>query len=316
MTKQMLRLYQEAESTTSTSTPATSQTPAATEPVVVADTGNTASEETSKVDWAELDFHEEEDSGDLSRNEDEPLTPPVTPVVPAPSTPATPTPPTTPTLTPAASTTPTPTPAVAEIPPTTPVAVVPPTQTAEERNAAEATQMAELRRGLEEAYKLPDEDLAALATEPELVLPKIAARIHEKLALNFQTAMQAMLPGMIHQVQQMQTQETQAKDAFFGAWPVLKAHEEHALRVAKLFRQANPDVKGPDAIKRIGEMTCLALGLSIPGTTATPTPSPTPTPTPAGTVFRPAGGAGGGRGAPPESDNIFTQMANEIEADS
>jgi hypothetical protein len=200
-------------------------------------------------------------------------------------------------------------------PPAEPQAPKPktPEQEAAERQAAEellATRTAEL----ETFYRLPEDLAGQMQTEPEVVLPKLAAKLHMAVREAVVQEVRRDLPVMFQGMQEVQRREAASKEAFYKANPDLTGYEPQVLQVGMFFRQSNPNATPDEAIERIGNMTRMALGLppkaggapppAAPSTAATPTrPAP----------FRPAApGAAGPAAAPAPSGNPFEALAEEF----
>lgn len=198
------------------------------------------------------------------------------------------------------------TPAPAEVPAVSPVAAEPPVQPQAPQPAVQQPEPAQpaeapvdmkaLRAQYETeltAYYAMDAQTAErLQTEPELVLPQLAARVH----LEVLDAVLAQLPhrvnAMIQQRQTAQTRETEAEDSFFGAFPDLREHKDAVLRVGQMYRAANPKATKDEAVKAIGEFVRQSLGLTAPVPTAPPAIQQQKPFTPA---------VGGGNGAPAQA---------------
>jgi hypothetical protein len=307
MFKKLPPLEAEAESTTAASTsnnePAVPATPAA----------DNAGAESATVDWgAEADAMEADEG--LLETPEKPVaesTPALAPVVPA--TPA----PVAAVVPPAAPVAPVAAPVVAPVPePAIPLAPAPVTKTPEviaaETAAADAASKVEEEKtfnGLVEYYKLPEDLQIKLSTEPENVLPFLAAKLHQTIAANLTSTINRILPQTIQQVQAVNQAEVQAKNAFYSRWSNLVGKEEAVLQVGALFRRLNPNATAEEAIEMIGKTTCQTLGIPFESSSTAPAATPV-APKP---VFTPAGGGGGARSVTaPASDNLFTQLAEEL----
>lgn len=330
-------LQDEAESTTSSSAstpaPATPATPAP-EPKVespapeVVDPGETTSTTLeddagadSPVDWAAMS--DTEDDGDGA--EPQPAAPAAKPTAPAPTpaaaqpapaaAPATEPKPGEAPQPPAAATPPKPaeTPAKPAETPAAPQPQKTPEQLAAEQKVADEARQKEEERyftSLTEYYKIPEDMIAKLPTEPENVLPYLAARVHQAVARDTIRILSEMVPQQITAVTNATRAEAESKKAFYDRWPGLAQHEDKVLKAGQLFRQLNPTATPQEAIERIGQTVHAALGIPLP---AAPGGSPVAAaPQPAAPAFQPAGGGGGGRGAPPASDNTFENLAEEF----
>ena len=200
--------------------------------------------------------------------------------------------------------------------PAIPAAAAPaPAETEEQKTArvAAATAASEkVQADLEKYYTLPEEDATRLVTEPELILPKLAAKMHQAMLGSVQQMLALQLPQYIQMVNNTTTAEAKSKDAFFSKWPGLKDHEAQVLQVGRMFRQANPSAAPDVAIAAIGKIVSEALGLTV----VAGQPVAQAAVAPAALMYSPGGGGGGGRPAPVNADsNEFSRMAEEFAHD-
>ena len=218
---------------------------------------------------------------------------PAAPVVAPPSTttPVAPTPPTppAPAVTPAAPTAPT-APAVQPTPTETQV----PTQPVAPEQAPTAPDRAALRQQFldtaERQYAIASTDVELLQTEPEKVLPKLAARLYADIYEGVLTTIFAQLPQLVTTINTARTQHEEREADFFKAWPELKEHKAILPEIGKMYRQLYPDADDAKAIQDVGAMAMMRLGLTRAPTapTATPAPAtvhPVPPPAPARAGF-------------------------------
>lgn len=164
--------------------------------------------------------------------------------------------------------------------------------------------------GLVKSYELPEDMAVKLQTEPENVLPYLAARVHQNLARQLSQAMEQLMPQFVHSYNEGNKAETAARSAFETRWPELKGMDKEVLEVGALFRRLNPKASAEEAIERIGSIVVQAKGMAvagkpvgIPATAAAPKPA----------VFTPAGGGSTSRAsAPAPETNEFSRMADEF----
>ena len=232
-----------------------------------------------------------------------PATVPVaaTPATPAAAAPATPEvkPAVTPAVTPAAE-------------PAKPAAAAAETSEAKTvREAAEKADEEKLFNGLVDYYKIPDDMAARLPTEPENVLPVLAAKLHQALARSMTQMISQHLPQQIAQVQHLQRVDMEAKNSFYAANPDLKQYEEQVLQAGTMYRKLNPTAAPDVAIRAIGKIVRDSLGLTV----ATPGGGTVPAAATAALApaFSPAGSAGARSAAAPSSENEFERMASELD---
>lgn len=211
-------------------------------------------------------------------------------------------------------------PAAPATPPVAPVAAEPPvppqapTQQPQEQQAqapqapAEApVDIAALRQNyfneLSQYYALAPEDAQRLQTEPELVLPTLAAKVH----LEVLDAVMAQLPQRMTMMMTHYTESTRreqaAEEEFFAPFPDLKAHKDAVLRVGQMYRAANPKATKEQAIQAIGNFVRQSLGLPNPAQQQQQAPIAPVNP------FTPAGSSGAG--APPAQMSEWEFLAQD-----
>lgn len=157
---------------------------------------------------------------------------------------------------------------------------------------------------LSKTYGFDEETAQRLQTEPELVLPQVAAKLHMEVLKEAVTIMQRMIPQMVPQVVQSQHADTQAAKDFFDANPDLKGYDQQVVLAGKMFRQMNPKATRAQAIKSIGDLVRSSLGL--PALAQNPTAPTANAPAPSAPArqqpFKPAKAGGGGSGGKPAAD--------------
>lgn len=270
----------------------------------------------SSVNWTEFndDFDSEEDVGEGETVEGDvviepgshtpppvakPVTPQAAPVQAAPPAP--------------------PAPAAAPVPPVAPAQAQTPPPQQPQAPAAQPSGPAPEEYGtwrtnrlteLEQHYAVNGEDATALLTEPELVLPKLAARVHMEVLESAMRAMQAMVPVMMEQTTAHTAINTQAKGLFHSVNPDLADPklEPAIIRLGMTYREVNPTAGPEESARAIGNLVRAALGIVTPQAGVQPQAAPRPAPV---APFVPMRGGGGGQRAP-VSDNQFTALAQEM----
>ena len=204
------------------------------------------------------------------------------------------------------------TPAVETPPVTPPVAETPPvTPPTPETPAPDYTAWRTERLGqLEQQYALNEADAAALLTEPETVLPKLAAAVHMEVLESAMRGMQAMMPVLMQQVNQHTELNTRAKNLFTSINPDLAdpQFEPAIMQLGQVYRNVNAKASPEEAARAIGNLVRSALGIAAPAVAAPSAPAASPV---APVPFTPARGGGSGN-APLPASNAFTQLANEF----
>lgn len=196
--------------------------------------------------------------------------------------------------------------------PSTPVEATPPpaaTVSTEEYSTWRNSRLSQL----EQVYALDQEAADAMLTEPELVLPKLAAKVHMEVMENSMRAMQAMVPVMMQQVQYHTEREGKAKNLFTTVNPDLAdpRYEGAIMELGTVYRNVNRTAPPEVAAQAIGNLVRAALGIAAPQAAGVQAPvqqvmQPMVAP------FSPARGAGGGN-APARPSNPYEALAMEME---
>lgn len=199
----------------------------------------------------------------------------------------------------------------------------PPQETEEQRQERERKAAEEEKQAfakLTDYYKIPDEMVERMRTEPELVLPELAAKVHTAVFQGMQQWATQIIPQYLAHQRQLDEANSKAKETFYSRWPSLAKHEKEVLQVGKMFGQMNPKATPQERLEKVGQLACAALGI-------TPDPAPNSGKPPAqgakpgqrkpaaSRPMRPANPAGSSAGAPPPGDNIYENMATEFEAE-
>ncbi len=159
---------------------------------------------------------------------------------------------------------------------------------------------------LVEYYALTQEDADKFLTEPEAILPQIAANLHLSVMQSVMQGIRGQLGGWITAVNQENTRVEQEHSDVFEAYPALKDHKDAVDTMVETYRKMNPGATKEDVASKGGAMAIMALGLQ-----AAPAPVAT-APAPVKSVpHKPAGSQGRGSNPPAKSDNEFTSMAEE-----
>lgn len=166
--------------------------------------------------------------------------------------------------------------------------------------AAEETR---LRGELEKAYAFSEEDALAFQTEPELVLPKLAANLHMQITKDVMAGIQSILPSLMTNISAASTAEQTARNQFYSVNPDLNnpQFEDAIIQCGKLFRSVNKDAPADQAAILIGNMARQALGLpslqAVPSTTTASGSVANPTQPQATQKITPFSPSRGGSGA-------------------
>ena len=209
------------------------------------------------VKWGDL---AEDSDEDISTTDDGGVaTPP-----PASAPPATPEPPATP---------PSPTPPAEPPKVETPPAPTPPADPEAQRRAVEEARLhveSEMTKYFGEG--MTDEDKASLIANPELVLPKLLARAAMAATQMTLAQIPRIVPAMVAQTAQVQTQSAGAWKMFDEANPDLAKPEyrQATLAAVKALKTMGTKLSDEQAVLALGRMVRAAQNLPDPGTAQDP----------------------------------------------
>ena len=166
-------------------------------------------------------------------------------------------------------------------------------------------------------FALSQEDIAELEDNAAAFVPKMMARVHHEAQVSMMKFLAQAVPGMVKQFNTVSTANNEAEDQFFGAHKALgldKANKEHraaAFRIAKIYRQANPDMPMEQLIADVGPM--VAMSLKLPMVPQVPGAPPQPAPAGRPTGFRPAVHGGGGASPNAEPANEWAGIGQDFD---
>lgn len=193
------------------------------------------------------------------------------------------------------------------------------TQTPEEVQAAVTKAREDARSKLTEQFKLTEEQADNLISDPNTVLPQLAADLYLDLFDSMMQGLQTQVPAMIQNYQRQQEVRQAADKAFYGAWPQLAKPEYRQVidRIASTYQQLNPTADAEKAVKEIGAQAWVALRLPIDElvriTNAGQETVETPPATPPANVSHIPANSGGTRIETPKPElNEFGELAEEF----
>ena len=100
-------------------------------------------------------------------------------------------------------------------------------------------------------YALSEEDKNALISEPDTVLPRLAARMHVRMQVSTAQQIAQILPSMIAQAMQQQGKVQSLENSFFGQYPELNK-PEYRQTVAEsltMIRSVNPNATRDEVMR-------------------------------------------------------------------
>lgn len=245
-----------------------------------------------------------------------PAAPPAAPVVPPPAAPVPPPAATPPEVAPAAPAATPPSPAQPE-PQAQPPAPLSPSDPVAIANAMEANRNDVIAHLATSKFALSPEDIQELETDVVSAVPKIMSRVFFETQVAMQKFLAQAVPGMVKQYQTVTKANDDAESKFFEAHKALgldKSNAQHratAIRLASLYRQANPTMSLDQLIAEVGPVVAAAVRANAPpAQPSTPAAAMQPR---GGTPFRPA--VNGGGGAPPvaEPENPWAGLGQNFD---
>lgn len=229
---------------------------------------------------------------------------PPTPTPPQPTPPA-PTPPVPPQpgATPSPQPTPGPTPQEPQPPAAAQLSASDPAGIAD---AIEANRDAVLAHLAQTKFAFSEDDIKDLETDVVATMPKLLARVFMEAQMSMQKFLAQSVPGMVKQYQTVSTANNAAEQKFFATHKALDInnaqHRQTVVRLATLYRQANPTMPLEQLIQEVGPVAMAALQVNAPAASQMTPPRGGMPP------FRPAVNGGGGSSPVPEPVNEWAGM--------
>lgn len=170
---------------------------------------------------------------------------------------------------------------------------------------------------LEQVYALSEDSAQAMLTEPETVLPKMAAQMHMHVVESVFNAVMQALPQVVQATQAQQTVESKAEELFFGANPDLRdpKFKEPIQKLGMMYRSMNKTAPPEEAVRAIGNLVRAAMGMQTPGATPPAAQAPAAVVQSAPAPFAPVRGGGSAVTPSKATDNIFATLADEMMQD-
>ena len=119
----------------------------------------------------------------------------------------------------------------------------------------------------------------------------------------------SMLPRIMSNVSQAQTQETAREKAFFEEWPELVGHRDQVVRLGAVYYQMNPQASLENFIRDVGAHVAVSMKVDLSNRQAATTE------TVREKAHKPIAAAGGGGvHAPVMKPGVFEQLSDDMEA--
>ena len=142
-------------------------------------------------------------------------------------------------------------------------------------------------------FGLSESDIKDLDTDVTVAVPKLLARVFLESQMSMQKFLAQAVPGMLQKYNKVTSANDSAEKKFFAAHKGLDQnnpqHRDAVVRMATVYRQANPNIPLDQLIQEVGPMvmTVLKIGAAPPARSAAAAPR-------GGTPFTPAVNGGGG----------------------
>lgn len=200
------------------------------------------------------------------------------------------------------------------------VAQQPPAEAAKPLTAAEPWRIAEGLEANRDAvvahlaqskFALSEEDIKDLDTDVTVAVPKLLARVFLESQISMQKFLAQAVPGMVKQYNTVTSANDGAEKQFFAAHKALDPnnpqHRATTVRIATIYRQANPNIPLKQLIDEVGPMVMAALRVN--GQVAAPAAPVAHR----AAAFRPAVNGGGGLSPSQEPVSEWAGLGREYD---
>jgi len=159
-------------------------------------------------------------------------------------------------------------------------------------------------------FALSEEDIKDLDTDVVAAVPKFLARVVLESQVSMQKFLAQAVPGMVKQYNTVTSANDTAEKQFFATHKALDInnpqHRATTVRIATIYRQANPNIPLKQLIDEVGPMVMAALKVNGGAQAAPSTPRSAP-------AFRPAVNGGGGLSPSQEPANEWAGLGREYD---
>jgi hypothetical protein len=165
-------------------------------------------------------------------------------------------------------------------------------------------------------FALSEEDIKDLDTDVTVAVPKLLARVFLESQVSMQRFLAQAVPGMMQKYNKVTSANEGAEKKFFDSHKALDRnnpqHREAVVRMATVYRQANPGIPLDQLIQEVGPMVMAALRVSAvasapPSSAARQHGGRSPPP------FTPAVNGGGGLSPTTEPPNEWAGLGREYD---
>jgi hypothetical protein len=109
------------------------------------------------------------------------------------------------------------------------------------------------------AFQLSQADKEAIETDVVGFIPTLLARMYLKSQINMMRQMDRIIPAVTQRFTEVNTRNKANEDKFYSRWPDINAaqHGELVMRLARTYRQMNPNAKLDQMIEELGPIVMM-----------------------------------------------------------
>jgi len=164
-------------------------------------------------------------------------------------------------------------------------------------------------------FALSDADIKDLDTDVTTAVPKLLARVFLESQVSMQKFLAQAVPGMVQKYNKVTSANDGAEKKFFERHKALDMnnpqHRATTVRIASMYRQANPGIPLDQLIDEVGPMVMASLRINSGGQ---PQPqAAVPRGAPRAPAFTPAVNGGGGLSPTPEPGNPWEGLGRNYD---
>lgn len=180
--------------------------------------------------------------------------------------------------------------------------------------AIEANRDVALAHLAQTKFALSEQDIKDLDTDVVTAVPKLLARVFLESQVSMQKFLAQAVPGMVQKYNRVSSANDGAEKKFFDSHKALDInnpqHRSTTVRIATMYRQANPGIPLDQLIAEVGPMVMASLRMA-PGTQAPQARAPSGARSAPG--FVPAVNGGGGLSPTPEPSNPWEGLGRNYD---
>jgi len=110
-------------------------------------------------------------------------------------------------------------------------------------------------------FQMSQEEVDALATNPETVLPQLLAKGLYYALSSIPAQIKHFVPNLVNSTVENTAKYERSANEFYDSWPGLRGHETATVRAIQMLVAQNPQITRADAIRMSGNIVCQMLGV-------------------------------------------------------